>query len=107
MRTAVSTLLAAGAALGCSTSALNTAFAPYVYGNRSGLSIIDLDETIPLLRRAAAVVRDVVKADGVVLFVGTRPGMKRTLDRAKERLGDNGYITNKWLPGLLTNAETL
>ena len=86
---------------------LNQAYAPYVYGSRSGLSIIDLDQTLPILRRTAALVRDVVKADGVVLIVGTRAGLKKCLERAKERLGDNGYTTGKWLPGLLTNSETL
>jgi len=48
-----------------------------------------------------------VKADGVVLIVGTIAGLRRGLDRAKERLGDNGYCTGKWLPGLLTNSETM
>ena len=86
---------------------MNKAFVSYVYGNRSGLSIIDLDQTLPILRRTAALVRDVVKADGVVLIVGTRAGHKKGMDKAKERLGDNGYCTTKWLPGLLTNSETL
>jgi small subunit ribosomal protein S2 len=86
---------------------LNPVFAQFVYANRSGLSIIDLDQTLPILRRTAALVRDVVKDDGVVVFVGTRSGMQRSLERAKERLGDNGYTTAKWMPGLLTNAETL
>jgi len=52
-------------------------------------------------------VRDVVKADGVVLIVGTRAGLRKSMDKAKERLEDNGYCTGKWLPGLLTNSETL
>jgi small subunit ribosomal protein S2 len=52
-------------------------------------------------------VRDVVRADGVVLVVGTRQGLKKALDKAKERLGTNGYVTASWLPGTLTNAETL
>lgn len=103
----LSTLLATGAALGCSSSKLHPQFAQYVYANRSGLSIIDLDQTLPIIRRTAALVRDIVKEDGVVLFVGTRPGMQKSLEKAKERLGDNGFVTNKWLPGLLTNTETL
>lgn len=103
----LSTLLSTGAALGHSSNIINRAYAPYIYGNRSGLSIIDLDQTLPILRRTAALVRDVVKADGVVLIVGTRGGLRKGLDKAKERLGDNGYCTTKWLPGLLTNSETL
>ncbi|GFZ50621.1 37S ribosomal protein mrp4, mitochondrial [Saitozyma sp. JCM 24511] len=106
LQTTLSTLLASGAALGHSTTLLHPSYTPYIYGNRSGLSIIDLDQTLPILRRAAALVRDVVRADGVVLVVGTRQGLKKALDKAKERLGTNGYVTASWLPGTLTNAET-
>lgn len=87
---------------------LNQNFAPYVFGNRAGLSIIDLEQTLPLLRRAAALVRDTVRADGVVLFVGQRAGQKKMVEKAKERLEDNGFaVAGKWMPGLLTNSETL
>ena len=107
MQTSLSTLIAAGAALGHATSLLAPSFSPYVYGNRSGLSIIDLDQSLPILRRTASLVRDVVKADGVVLFVGTREPHKRILEKAKKRLGDNGFSVQEWLAGTLTNAETL
>lgn len=103
----MSTLLASGAALGHTTSLLNPFYTPYVYGNRSGLSIIDLDQTLPILRRTANMIREVVQADGVVLFVGTREAHERILQKAKQRLGDNGYVVNDWLPGTLTNSETL
>ncbi|OCF45917.1 30S small subunit ribosomal protein S2 [Kwoniella heveanensis CBS 569] len=102
----LSTLLASGAALGHSHTLTSTAYTPYIYGKRAGLSIIDLDQTLPILRRTAALVRDVVKADGVVLIVGTRDGHKKMVARAKERLGDNGYAVNSWMPGVLTNSET-
>ncbi|WWC88426.1 uncharacterized protein L201_003337 [Kwoniella dendrophila CBS 6074] len=102
----LSTLLAAGAALGHSHSLTSTAYTPYIYGKRAGLSIIDLDQTLPILRRTAALVRDVVKADGIVLIVGTREGHKKMIYRAKERLEDNGYAVNDWMPGVLTNSET-
>jgi small subunit ribosomal protein S2 len=107
LQSSLSTLLATGAALGHASSILHPQFAPYVYGTRSGLSIIDLDQTLPMLRRTAALVRDVVKADGVVLMVGNKPGIEKSLQKARERLGDNGFVTGKWLPGLLTNSETL
>ena len=86
---------------------LNPTFTPYVYGNRSGLSIIDLDQTLPILRRTAGLVRDVVKDDGVVLFVGTREGHKRIVEKAAERLEDNGFCVSEWIAGVLTNSETL
>jgi len=107
LQASISTLLATGAALGHSSATLNPHYSSYIYGTRAGLSIIDLDQTLPLLRRAAALVRDVVKADGVVLFVGNRVGIEKGLKRAKERLGDNGFVTGRWLPGLLTNSDTL
>jgi small subunit ribosomal protein S2 len=52
-------------------------------------------------------VREVVKADGVILIVGTRDAHERILNKAKERLGDNGFVVGDWLPGTLTNSETL
>lgn len=57
-----------------------------------------------MLRRAAALVRDVVKADGKVLFVAKNG---KALNKVKERLGDNAFVIGKWLPGMLTNAESL
>jgi len=52
-------------------------------------------------------IREVVKADGVILVVGTRRAHERILEKAKTRLGDNGFVVNDWLPGTLTNSETL
>ena len=52
-------------------------------------------------------VREVVQADGVVLLVGTRDAHGKILQKAQKRLGDNGYVVNEWLPGTLTNSETL
>lgn len=103
----LSTLLASGAALGHATSSLAPAFMPYVYGNRSGLSVIDLDQTLPLLRRAANLVREVVAADGVIMIVGTRDGHAKFMRKAHARMGDNAYVVGQWLPGTLTNSATL
>lgn len=103
----LSTLLASGAALGHAANITSHAYTPYIYGKRAGLSIIDLDQTLPILRRTAALVKDIVKADGVVLIVGTRPGHQKMIQKAKERLEDNGFAVGQWIPGLLTNAETL
>ncbi|KAL7420489.1 hypothetical protein Q5752_004439 [Cryptotrichosporon argae] len=102
----LSTLLASGAALGHAPALLAPPYVPYIYGNRAGLSIIDLEQTLPLLRRAAQLVRDVVKNDGVVLFVGTRAAHAKIVRKAAQRLGDNGYAVGEWMPGTLTNSET-
>lgn len=99
----ISTLLAAGAALGHKKTIMHPAYLPFVYGNRAGLNIIDLDQTLSILRRCASAVRDVVKDDGVVLFVSKQ---RNATLQIKARMGDNGFVTASWMPGLLTNAET-
>ncbi|KAI5452812.1 hypothetical protein NCC49_000557 [Naganishia albida] len=103
----LSTLLASGAQLGHSTSRLASPFTPYIYGHRAGLHIIDIESaTVPLLNKAAKVVRDVVKADGVVLFVGTRAEHRSVVRKAVERLEGNGFgvAGTSWMAGTLTNS---
>lgn len=96
--------MAAGAHFGHSSSLLNPAFTPYAYGTRTGITIINLDSTLPLLRRAAALVRAVALHDGTIVFVGTRPDLKPIVKKAAERMGDNAYhVGERWLPGTLTN----
>lgn len=100
----LSALVAAGAHLGHSKPLMNTNFTPYAYGERAGVTIIDLDSTLPLLRRAAKVVRGVAARDGTVVFVGTRPDLRAVVRKAAERLGPQGYhVGERWLPGTLTN----
>jgi small subunit ribosomal protein S2 len=101
----LSSLLAAGAHLGHSKSLLNPNFMPYVYGNRAGISIIDLDQTLPLLRRAANVTRAITYRGGSVLFIGTRPDLRLVVQKSAERLGETQgfYVGERWLPGTLTN----
>jgi len=100
----LSALVAAGAHLGSSVSLTRPTFLPYAYGHRAGITIIDLDSTLPLLRRAANVVREVTRKDGTVLFVGTHETLRHAVRTAAERLGANGFhIGTKWKPGTLTN----
>ncbi|GJJ11922.1 hypothetical protein Clacol_006160 [Clathrus columnatus] len=100
----LSSLMSAGAHFGHSTSLLNPAFTPYVYGTRAGITIINLDTTLPLLRRAAALIRAVALQDGTIIFVGTRPELKPIVKKASERVGENSYyVGERWLPGTLTN----
>jgi len=83
---------------------MNPNFAPYAYGVRAGITIIDLDHTLPLLRRAANLVRAIASRDGTIVFVGTRPDLRLAVRKAAERLGAQGYhVGEKWLPGTLTN----
>ncbi|KIL68611.1 hypothetical protein M378DRAFT_120876 [Amanita muscaria Koide BX008] len=99
-----SALLAAGAHLGHATTRMNPNFMPYAYGTRAGITLIDLDQTLPLLRRAANLVRSVAYAKGAIVFIGTRPDLRPVVQKAAERLGEQGYcVGDRWLPGTLTN----
>jgi small subunit ribosomal protein S2 len=83
---------------------MNPNFMPYSYGTRAGITIIDLDQTLPLLRRAVNLVRAVAARDGSVVFVGTRQDLRNVVMKAAERVGEQGYhVGERWLPGTLTN----
>jgi small subunit ribosomal protein S2 len=102
----ISALLAAGAHFGHATTRMNPNFVPYAYGTRAGITIIDLDQTIPLLRRATNVVRAIARAGGIVIFIGTRPDIMPVVQRSAERLGKQGFhVGERWLPGTLTNRR--
>lgn len=94
--------------MGHSTSLMNPNFLPFAYGVRAGLTIIDLEQTLPRLRRAAHLVRETARRGGSVVFVGTRPDLQDTIQRASSRLGAQGYhVGDRWLPGTLTNRAEL
>lgn len=99
-------LLASQAHLGHSTSLWNPANQRYIFGIRQGIHIISLEATAAHLRRAAKIVRGVTWRGGIVLFVGTRPGMDRAVIEAAKRSG--GYhIFERWVPGTITNRQHL
>ncbi|KAF7295076.1 40S ribosomal protein [Mycena indigotica] len=101
----VSSLLAAGAHFGHANSRMNPNFLPYAYGTRAKSTIIDLEHTVPLLKRAANLVRAVAFAGGQILFVGTRPDLRQIVKAAAGRIGKQGYyISDRWIPGTLTNT---
>lgn len=90
--------------MGHSRALMNPNFIPYAYGTRAGITIIDLENTIALLRRAASLVRAVTANGGRVVFVGTRPDIRPAVRKAAERIGKQAYhVGEKWLPGTLTN----
>ena len=99
-------MLASQTHIGHSTSRWNPQNARYIFGIREGVHIISLDVTAAYLRRAARVVEEVAARGGLILFVGTRPGQKRTVVRAAELAG--GYhVFERWTPGSLTNAQQI
>ncbi|KAH7340349.1 ribosomal protein S2, flavodoxin-like domain-containing protein [Rhizoctonia solani] len=104
----MSALVAAGAHLGSSAESTRPTFLPYAYGHRAGITIIDLDTTLPLLRRASNVVREVAKNRGLILFVGTSETLAPCVRKAAQRLGAQGFhVGTTWKPGTLTNAWEL
>ncbi|EPQ26775.1 uncharacterized protein PFL1_05753 [Pseudozyma flocculosa PF-1] len=103
-------LVASTAQMGHSLSSLKAANQPFIYGTRHDVAIFDLERaTLPALRRAAHVVREVAERDGVILFVGTRPGQQASVLQACKRLGSNGFhvTAERWMPGVITNAPKL
>jgi small subunit ribosomal protein S2 len=99
-------LLEAGAHFGHHTRRWNPKMAPYIYGVRNGVHIIDLEQTVPLLYRALEAVRDVVSAGGRVLFVGTKRQAQDKVAEAASRCGQY-YVNHRWLGGMLTNWKTV
>lgn len=104
----LSALVASGAHIGHFKSLMFPTFLPYAYGTRAGVTIIDLEQSLPMLRRAANVVRAVAQNGGLILFVGTSPSLRPIVAKAAERLGPNGFhVGERWLPGTLTNRMGL
>ncbi|KIY66275.1 ribosomal protein S2 [Cylindrobasidium torrendii FP15055 ss-10] len=102
--TTLSALVAAGAHMGHHTSRMNPNFMAYAYGERAGITVIDLEHTLPLLRRAARVTRAIAREGGSILFVGTRPDLRPLVENAAGRIGHTGYhVGGRWLPGMFTN----
>ncbi|MCC7428296.1 MAG: 30S ribosomal protein S2 [Alphaproteobacteria bacterium] len=99
-------LLEAGVHFGHHTRRWNPRMAPYLYGVRNQIHIIDLQQTVPLLHRAMQAVRDAVAGRGRVLFVGTKRSAQDYVAEAAKRCGQY-YVNHRWLGGMLTNWKTI
>ena len=99
-------MLEAGVHFGHTTRRWNPKMAPYIFGARNNIHIIDLEQTAPLLYRALTAVRDVVAAGGRVLFVGTKRQAGEKIADAAKRCGQY-YVNHRWLGGMLTNWRTI
>ncbi|MCC7045715.1 MAG: 30S ribosomal protein S2 [Alphaproteobacteria bacterium] len=99
-------LLEAGVHFGHHTRRWNPRMAPYIFGVRNGVHIIDLEQTAPLLHRALQAVREVVAGGGRVLFVGTKRQASDKIAEAAKRCGQY-YVNHRWLGGMLTNWKTI
>ncbi len=80
--------------------------APYIYGSRNGIHVIDLRKTTPMLNQALQMTRETVAKGGRVLFVGTKRQAQQPVADAAERCGMY-YVNHRWLGGMLTNWKTV
>jgi len=99
-------LLEAGAHFGHQAHRWNPKMAPYIFGARNNIHIIDLAQTVPLLHQALKTVSDTVSKGGRVLFVGTKRQAQEQIADAAKRSAQY-YINSRWLGGTLTNWKTI
>ena len=99
-------LLEAGVHYGHQTQRWNPRMAEYIYGDRNGIHILDLTQTVPLLDQALQVIRDTVAKGGRVLFVGTKRQAQKAVAEAAEKSAQF-YMNHRWLGGTLTNWKTV
>ncbi|MDO9638671.1 MAG: 30S ribosomal protein S2 [Pseudotabrizicola sp.] len=99
-------LLEAGVHYGHQTQRWNPKMGEYIYGDRNGIHILDLTQTVPMLDQALKVVRDTVAKGGRILFVGTKRQAQKPIAEAAERCAQF-YMNHRWLGGTLTNWKTI
>jgi small subunit ribosomal protein S2 len=99
-------LLEAGVHFGHQTRRWNPKMKPYIFGARNGIHIIDLQQTVAMIKELEVVVRDLAASGGQVLFVGTK---KQAQDAVREEAVRCGmfHVHNRWLGGTLTNFSTI
>lgn len=96
----------AGAHFGHQTRRWNPKMKPFIYGARSGVHIIDLEQTQNLFKQALKAVEDVVSRGEAVLFVGTKNQAQGVMEEEAKRAG-MPFVTRRWLGGMLTNFNTI
>jgi small subunit ribosomal protein S2 len=99
-------LLEAGVHFGHRTRRWNPKMRPYIFTERSGIHIIDLQQTVQALNKSTQIVRDTVARGGTVLFVGTKRQAQATVEQEALRAG-MPFINQRWLGGTLTNWVTI
>ena len=100
-------LLEAGVHFGHQTRRWNPKMAPYIYTERNGIYIIDLQKSVGKVDEAYQAVSDIAADGGSILFVGTKKQAQDAIkDRGRERCGMY-YVNERWLGGMLTNFKTI
>ncbi len=99
-------LLEAGVHFGHQTRRWNPKMAPYIYTERNGIYIIDLQKTVGMVDEAYNAVADIAANGGIILFVGTKKQAQDSIRAEAERCG-MFYVNERWLGGMLTNFKTI
>jgi small subunit ribosomal protein S2 len=99
-------MLEAGVHFGHQTRRWNPKMKRFIFGERNGIYIIDLEQTLGRVERAYAYVRDLVAGGGVILFVGTKKQAQDPIRSYAEKCG-MPYVNERWLGGMLTNFDTI
>jgi len=99
-------LLEAGAHFGHQTHRWNPKMKPYIFGDRNGVHIIDLSQSVPLFARALEFVQQTIARGGKVLFVGTKRQAQDAIAGAAQSSGQH-FVNHRWLGGMLTNWKTI
>lgn len=99
-------LLEAGVHFGHQTQRWNPRMSEFIYGDRNGIHILDLTQTVPMLDAALNAIRETVAKGGRILFVGTKRQAQKPVADAAERCAQY-YMNHRWLGGTLTNWKTV
>ncbi|WP_010622269.1 30S ribosomal protein S2 [Paucilactobacillus suebicus] len=99
-------LLEAGVHFGHQTRRWNPKMKPYIFTERNGIYIIDLQKTVKMIDSAYNFVKDAAADDGVILFVGTKKQAQDAIEEEATRAGQY-YVNHRWLGGTLTNWDTI
>lgn len=99
-------LLEAGVHFGHQTQKWDPRMKPYIFGARRGIHIINLEQTVPMLKKACDFIEDLVAAGGDVLFVGTKRQAQSLIEEQAKQCGMH-YVNHRWLGGTLTNFQTI
>ncbi|MEW5790409.1 30S ribosomal protein S2 [Thermithiobacillus tepidarius DSM 3134] len=99
-------LLEAGAHFGHQTRYWHPKMAPYIFGERNKIHIVNLEKTLPMFREALRFAEDLSRRNGKILFVGTKRQAREAIREEAQRAGTY-YVNHRWLGGMLTNFQTI
>ena len=99
-------MLEAGVHFGHQTRYWDPKMAPYIFGSRNKIHIINLEKSLPMVRDAYAFIKAIIADGGKVLFVGTKRAARETVKSEAERC-EMPYVNQRWLGGMLTNYKTI